>query len=53
VKNNTIELVKVKIINYVDNYVIVQGIPNETQVLSDKFNGIHLGMKVEIISNTK
>jgi len=53
VKNNTIESVKVKIVSYVDNYAIVQDIPNETQLLNDKFNGIHLGMKVEIISNTK
>ncbi len=50
IENNIITKVPVTFVRYVGNDVILSGIKNGTQLLTSKFDGIHTGIEVEIIT---
>ena len=49
VTNDKIDLVQITVMDYYDNMVIIQGIPDGTKLLNAKFNGIYKGMDVKTI----
>ncbi len=49
VDNNVISTINIEIAGYVNNQVIVKGIPEGTQLLASKFSGIYDGMAVKVV----